>query len=160
MDRPLRPPSAPARPTPLTPAEISALMRVASGLSAKEAAVELGVKVLTVHAHMRTAGNKLYAASAPTKVHNAYLNGQLPAPEPVEPPEGLTDEDRQLIRAVATCALMPDVAEAAGLLPGEVSARLKDLMSRTGARSHPHLVHLGFAYRILHPASEPGPGTA
>ncbi|MFE7133851.1 LuxR C-terminal-related transcriptional regulator [Streptomyces sp. NPDC057638] len=156
------PPSAAAPLTPLTASEAGVLAKIAAGFTAKEAAAELGIRPVTVHAHMRTAGDKLYAQSAPTRVHAAYTTGQLPLPEPLDEPAALTDEDRRLIEALAVHPLMPQVARAAGLAPSTISGRIKTLMEKCGAKTHPHLVHLGHAFRILHAdtaaAGPAGPG--
>ncbi|MGW1976561.1 hypothetical protein [Streptomyces sp. NPDC001889] len=151
-------PSSAAPFTPLTVMEVSVLARIAVGLDAKGAAADLGVKPVTAHAHMRTAGDKLYATTAATRVHAAYVTGQLPAPAPVDEPADLTDEDRRLIEAIAVHPLMPQVAQAAGVAPSTISGRIKKLMERCGAKTHPHLVHLGHAYGLLRPATASRPG--
>ncbi|RSO26417.1 hypothetical protein DMH15_29535 [Streptomyces sp. WAC 06725] len=135
------------RPTPL-----QCLTHLADGLETVDVARELDIKLRTFHSHMNHVRRTFGPGSYASWLHRAYLTRQIPLPKAVAAPIAFT---RQELRLWTALAIRPDllaVAAAAGLTRPRARGAIRDLAEKAKARTEPHLIKLGHAYRLL-----PGP---
>lgn len=148
---------APMHSTRLTPAEIRALSALAEGLDTVAALNRLGIGLDTFNRRLRNIGHKQHRSTRASKVHAAYLSGELPLPDFLVAPE-INDVDRALWVAVASQPDLQATADAVHLSRATTSKRIDDLVSRFGAHSDSHLVTLGHSYGVFEATAATGPG--
>ncbi|QDN54116.1 hypothetical protein [Streptomyces sp. S1D4-20] len=139
---------APMPNTRLTPAEIRALSALAEGLDTVGALKRLDIGLDTFNRTLRNIGDKQHRSTRASKVHAAYLSGELPLPASLVAPE-ISDEDRELWVAVASQPDLQATADAVHLSRATTSKHIDDLVSRFGAHSESHLVTLGHSYGVI-----------
>ena len=147
---------APMHSTRLTQAEIRALSALAEGLDTVGALTKLGIGLETFNRTLRNIGDKQHRSSRASKVHAAYLSGELPLPDSLSAPE-ISDEDRELWSALANQPGLQATADAVVLSRATTKQRIDELVSRYGARSESHLVTLGHSYGVFETAAATDP---
>lgn len=142
--------------TRLTPAEIRVLSALAEGLGTVAALTKLVIGLDTFNRTLRNIGDKQHRYTRASKVHAAYLSGELPLPDSLACPE-ISAEDRKLWVALAAQPDLQATADAVHLSRVTTNERINDLVSRFGAHSESHLVTLGHAYGLFETTATTGP---
>ncbi|MER6116148.1 hypothetical protein [Streptomyces sp. NPDC001743] len=148
--------AAPARPRPLTSAQLRVGQLLLTGASDAQIAEELGLPVGIVRRHLTSIGRRFGAPTAARRA-TALLAGGHVSPPPVSmlAPD-LAETDLAVLRVLAAEDGLP-----AGLRPrGPFLDRVDELRERCGARSDAHLIALAAAWELLpdlfNPASASG----
>lgn len=139
---------APLHSTRLTRAEIRVLSALAEGLDTVAALTKLQIGLDTFNRTLRNIGDKQHRSTRASKVHAAYMSGELPLPDTLVAPK-IGDEDRDLWVAVASQPDIQATADAVHLSRTTTNQRIDDLVSRFGAHSQSHLVTLGHSYGLF-----------
>ncbi|WP_331732723.1 hypothetical protein OG613_48475 (plasmid) [Streptomyces sp. NBC_00015] len=147
---------APMPNTRLTPAEIRALSALAEGLDTVSALTKLDIALDTFNRTLRNIGNKQHRYTRASKVHAAYLSGELLLRAALASPE-ISDDDRKLWVALAAQPDLQATADAVHLSRATTTKRIDDLVARFGAHNAPHLVTLGHAYGLFETTATTGP---
>ncbi|GAA3087983.1 hypothetical protein GCM10017562_67860 [Streptomyces roseofulvus] len=141
--------AAPARPSPLTSAQLRVGQLLLTGASDAQIAEELGLPVGIVRRHLTSIGRRFGAPTAARRA-TALLAGGHVSPPPVSmlAPD-LTETDLAVLRVLAGLTTEDDLPQ--DLRPsGLFLDRVDELRERCGARSDQHLIAL-VAFRELLP---------
>ncbi|MEU8617326.1 hypothetical protein [Streptomyces sp. NPDC048623] len=148
--------AAPAKPRPLTPAQLKVGRLLLTGASDTQMAEELKLPVGTVRQQLNRLGRRFGAPTAARKATALLAGGHL-SPPPVQmlAPE-VTPADLAVLRVLAGLAAddhLPAELRSTGLFLDHVD----ELRERCGARTDPHLIALaafwGLLPNLFNPAS-------
>ncbi|MGA5215081.1 hypothetical protein ACPCAE_03260 [Streptomyces cinereoruber] len=149
--------TAPAKPRPLTPAQLTVGRLLLTGASDTQMAAELNLPVGTVRQQLNRIGRRFNAPTAVRKAVALLAGGHI-APPPVSmlAPE-LSSADLAVLRVLAGLAH-------GDVLPAELRSsdpfldHVDELRERCGARTDPHLIALAAFWGLLPSLFNPASG--
>ncbi|MGQ4484393.1 helix-turn-helix transcriptional regulator [Streptomyces sp. SAS_281] len=140
--------AAPARPRPLTSAQLRVGQLLLTGASDAQIAEELGLPVGIVRRHLTSIGRRFGAPTAARRATALLAGGHVPPPPVSTLAPDLTETDLTVLRVLAGLATEDELPE--DLRPtGLFLDRVDELRERCGARSDPHLIALAAFWELL-----------
>ncbi|MGW2690151.1 LuxR C-terminal-related transcriptional regulator [Streptomyces sp. NPDC001414] len=137
---------------PLTPSERRLAVHVVKGLTAREIASKVGLRLSTVYATLRNVRWKLGCperCSLAVVAHRILITGVISIPTPKRAAPPLGSEQISLLRALTRHTLPLYIARAANIAPGDLRAALDQLLAGTGARDITEAVILAHGWGLL-----------
>ncbi|MFI0219892.1 helix-turn-helix transcriptional regulator [Streptomyces lydicus] len=138
-------------PIKLTPAEMRIAAHLLYGATNLEIAAKEHLAVQTVRSHLRNIRRLTNCgprSSRAVLVHTLLATGRI-TPPPHETAPELSQEELQLMQAIAENSWPSDIARSLGLTPDALSAKTEALVAKAGAADTSHLTALGHAWGFL-----------